>query len=123
MLSAEKRQPKPLLLRIGALVAVIAVSALLYRYVATEGPGLNCRVARKVVLAREDVIITDLKPGADGGSTGQGLPFAMQRQVVFYRTTVVPGSIVIDRENRFHDLIDCQQRGAPLRHRYCAGVP
>jgi lipoprotein-anchoring transpeptidase ErfK/SrfK len=42
----------------------------------------------------------------DGGSTGEGLPFALQRQVVFYRTTLVPGSIVVDRENRFLYLID-----------------
>jgi lipoprotein-anchoring transpeptidase ErfK/SrfK len=47
-----------------------------------------------------------LKPGVDGGSTGEGLPFAFQRQVVFYRTTVVPGSIVVDRGNRFLYLID-----------------
>ena len=50
--------------------------------------------------------MADLKPGEDGGSTGEGLPFALQRQVVFYRTTVVPGSIVVDRENRFLYLID-----------------
>src|SRR4029078_4566261 len=60
----------------------------------------------KVVRAREDVVVAALKPGEDGGSTGEGLPFALQRQVVFYRTTVVPGSIVIDRENRFLYLID-----------------
>jgi len=50
--------------------------------------------------------MADLKPGVDGGSSGEGLPFAFQRQVVFYRTTVVPGSIVVDRENRFLYLID-----------------
>ena len=50
--------------------------------------------------------MADLKPGVDGGASGEGLPFAFQRQVVFYRTTVVPGSIVIDRENRFLYLID-----------------
>jgi lipoprotein-anchoring transpeptidase ErfK/SrfK len=49
--------------------------------------------------------VADLKAGVDGGSTGEGLPFALQRQVVFYRTTVVPGSIVIDRDNRFLYLI------------------
>lgn len=50
--------------------------------------------------------MADLKPGVDGGSTGEALPLAFQRQVVFYRTTVVPGSIVVERENRFLYLID-----------------
>ena len=50
--------------------------------------------------------MADLKPGVDGGSSGADLPFALQRQVVFYRTTVIPGSIVVDRENRFLYLID-----------------
>ena len=92
-----------------AVVAVIAVSALLYRYVATEGPGIVTAVVTasspKMPRALEDVVMVDLKAGVDGGSTGEGLPFALQRQVVFYRTTVVPGSIVIDRENRFLYLI------------------
>src|SRR5262249_18726047 len=60
----------------------------------------------------------DLKPGVDGGSSGEGLPFAFQRQVVFYRTTVVPGSIVIDRQNRFLYLIDANNSA----RRYGIGV-
>jgi lipoprotein-anchoring transpeptidase ErfK/SrfK len=47
----------------------------------------------------------DLKPGVDGGSSADILPFSLQRQVIYYRTTVVPGSIVVDRENRFLYLI------------------
>ena len=62
--------------------------------------------------------MADLKPGEDGGSTGEGLPFALQRQVVFYRTTVVPGSIVVDRENRFLYLID----GNNSARRYGIGI-
>ena len=62
--------------------------------------------------------MADLKPGVDGGSTGDGLPFAFQRQVVFYRTTVVPGSIVVDRENRFLYLIDANNSA----RRYGIGV-
>jgi lipoprotein-anchoring transpeptidase ErfK/SrfK len=61
---------------------------------------------QKVEKARADTVAADLKPGEDGGSTAAGLPFAFQRQVVFYRTTVVPGSIVVDRENRYLYLID-----------------
>jgi lipoprotein-anchoring transpeptidase ErfK/SrfK len=63
-------------------------------------------------------VMADLKPGEDGGSTGEGLPFALQRQVVFYRTTVVPGSIVVDRENRFLYLIDANNSA----RRYGIGI-
>jgi lipoprotein-anchoring transpeptidase ErfK/SrfK len=67
---------------------------------------------------RQDVVVADLKPGVDGGSSGEVLPFALQRQVVFYRTTVVPGSIVVDRENRFLYLIDANNSA----RRYGIGV-
>jgi lipoprotein-anchoring transpeptidase ErfK/SrfK len=63
-------------------------------------------------------VVADLKPGVDGGSSGEVLPFALQRQVVFYRTTVVPGSIVVDRENRFLYLID----SSTSARRYGIGV-
>ncbi|MFY0100236.1 hypothetical protein ABTQ08_22480, partial [Acinetobacter baumannii] len=53
-----------------------------------------------------DTVMADLNPGVDGGSSAADLPFAVQRQVVFYRTTIIPGSIVVDRENRFLYLID-----------------
>jgi lipoprotein-anchoring transpeptidase ErfK/SrfK len=101
---AAGRNWKPVVAGVGALIAIIAVSALLYDYFAIRGS--RPVASQKATPAREDMVITDLQPGADGGSTGEGLPFAMQRQVVFYRTTVVPGSIVIDRENRFLYLID-----------------
>jgi len=45
-------------------------------------------------------------PQPDQSGDGADLSPALQRQVVFYRTTVVPGSIVVDRENRFLYLID-----------------
>jgi hypothetical protein len=90
---------KPFVIGACAVVAVVAVSALLYRYAAVTAS------SPKVAGAREDVVMADLKAGVDGGSTSERLPFALQRQVVFYRTTVVPGSIVIDRENRFLYLI------------------
>jgi lipoprotein-anchoring transpeptidase ErfK/SrfK len=64
------------------------------------------KAASRAARALEEPVMADLKPGEDGGSSGAGLPFAMQRQVVFYRTTVPSGSIVIDRENRFLYLID-----------------
>jgi lipoprotein-anchoring transpeptidase ErfK/SrfK len=116
------RNWKPLVFGAGAVVAVIAVSALLYGYIATKGPGIvgvgltaSSSKARRV---QEDVVMADLKPGVDGGSTGEGLPFALQRQVVFYRTTFVPGSIVVDRENRFLYLIDANNSA----RRYGIGI-
>ena len=116
------RDWKPLVLGASALVAVIVVSALLYGYVATNVPGIVgagvTSGASKAPRGRDDVVVADLKPGADGGSTGEGLPFALQRQVVFYRTTVVPGSIVVDRENRFLYLIDANNSA----RRYGIGI-
>jgi lipoprotein-anchoring transpeptidase ErfK/SrfK len=101
---------KPFLIGAGALAIAIAVSAVIYVFVATKGPAIVAAgvtaPSPKVTPAREDVVVADLKAGVDGGSTGDGLPFALQRQVVFYRTTFVPGSIVVDRENRFLYLID-----------------
>ena len=102
------RNWKPLFFGASVMVAVIALSVLLYGYAATKGPvGAGMTVSSsKAQRAAEDVVMADLKPGVDGGSTSEGLPFALQRQVVFYRSTVVPGSIAVDRENRFLYLID-----------------
>jgi lipoprotein-anchoring transpeptidase ErfK/SrfK len=116
------RNWKPLAIGAGALAVVIAVSALVYGYVATKGPGIvaaNVKTSSpKTQREREDVVMADLKPGVDGGSSGEVLPFALQRQVVFYRTTVAPGSIVVDRENRFLYLID----GNNSARRYGIGI-
>ena len=101
---------KPWAVGAGVLAVAIALAAFMYGYVTTKGPAIVAAGVTtpppKVARAREDVVMADLKAGEDGGSTGEGLPFALQRQVVFYRTTVIPGSIVIDRENRFLYLID-----------------
>jgi len=121
VLSTDKNW-KPLVFGASALVAGVAAAALLYGYVATRGPGVTSAgvtaSSSKPARAREDVVMADLKPGEDGGSTGDGLPFALQRQVVFYRTTVVPGSIVVDRENRFLYLIDANNSA----RRYGIGI-
>ena len=113
------RNWKPLVIAAGA---VIALSALVYGYVAIKGPGIVTASVKapspKAQHGREDVVMADLKPGVDGGSSGEVLPFALQRQVVFYRTTVVPGSIVVDRENRFLYLIDANNSA----RRYGIGI-
>ncbi len=82
------------------------------------GVGVTASSSKPQRGGKEDVVMADLKPGEDGGSTGEGLPFALQRQVVFYRTTVVPGSIVVDRENRFLYLIDANNSA----RRYGIGI-
>jgi len=121
VLSPEKNW-KPFVVGACALVAAIALSAVLYVYVTTRGPTVVATnvtsPSPKVQRAREDAVVADLKPGVDGGSSGEGLSFALQRQVVFYRTTVVPGSIVVDRENRFLYLIDANNSA----RRYGIGI-
>ena len=116
------RNWKPLVVGACAVFAVIALSALVYGYIATKGPGIVAASVKtsspKAQRGREDVVMADLKPGVDGGSSGEVLPFALQRQVVFYRTTVVPGSIVVDRENRFLYLIDANNSA----RRYGIGI-
>src|SRR5258707_7134958 len=116
------RNWKPFVIGACAVVTVVALSALVYGYVATKGPGIVAAgvtaSSPKAQRGREDVIMADLKPGVDGGSSREGLPVALQRQVVFYRTTVVPGSIVVDRENRFLYLIDANNSA----RRYGIGI-
>jgi lipoprotein-anchoring transpeptidase ErfK/SrfK len=103
------RNWKPLVIAAGAVVAV-------------KDPGIVAASVKaplpKAQRGREDVVMADLKPGVDGGSSGEVLSFALQRQVVFYRTTVVPGSIVVDRDNRFLYLIDANNSA----RRYGIGI-
>ena len=115
------RNWKPLVFGACAVLAVIAASSLLYGYIVTKsfvGSGVRASSSKAARVQEEDVVMADLKPGVDGGSTGEALPFALQRQVVFYRTTVVPGSIVIDRDNRFLYLIDSNNSA----RRYAIGI-
>ena len=113
---------KPWAVGAGVLAVAIALSVFVYGYATTRGPAIATSGVTapppKVERVREDVVMADLKPGEDGGSTGEGLAFSLQRQVVFYRTTVVPGSIVIDRENRFLYLIDANNSA----RRYGIGI-
>jgi len=115
------RKWKPFIVGAVALVFAVTLSALLYGYIAARTPGLagiTAASSSKSKRASEDGIVPDLKPGVDGGSSSEGLAFPLQRQVVFYRTTIVPGSIVVDRENRFLYLID----GNNSARRYGIGI-
>jgi lipoprotein-anchoring transpeptidase ErfK/SrfK len=118
-LPRERNWRAPLIVA-SAVVAAIALSVLIYGYIASKGPigaGITAS-SSKATRGREDAVMADLKPGVDGGSSGEGLPFAFQRQVIFYRTTVAPGSIVIDRDNRFLYLIDANNSA----RRYGIGI-
>jgi len=95
---------KPLAVGACILIAAIALSALLYEYLEAQRGSVIASLRQPRGL--EEVVVADLQPGVDGGSSAGDLPFALQRQVVFYRTTIVPGSIVVDRESRFLYLID-----------------
>lgn len=103
---STRRSWAPLAVSAAAVLAVVALSALLYGYLETKnsrgGGTVSSRPSRGLV----EKVFADLEPGVDGGSSAASLPFALQRQVVFYRTTIVPGSIVVDRESRFLYLID-----------------
>jgi lipoprotein-anchoring transpeptidase ErfK/SrfK len=114
---------KPWAFGAAALALAIALSALLYGYVTSaKNPAIVASGVTapppKVERAGEETVMADLKAGEDGGSTGEGLPYALQRQVVFYRTTVIPGSIVVDRDNRFLYLIDANNSA----RRYGIGI-
>jgi lipoprotein-anchoring transpeptidase ErfK/SrfK len=115
------RNWKPFVIGACAVFAVMALWAFVYVYVATNGTGVvaaSVKTPSKGQRGGEDVVMADLKPGVDGGSSGEVLPFALQRQVVFYRTTVVRGSILIDRDNRFLYLIDANNSA----RRYGIGI-
>jgi len=92
-----------------AAIAIIGLSASAYWYVTALGGRTAIESAsapsRQSKRTNIDPVVEDLKPGVDGGSSAEVLPFSLQRQVMYYRTTVVPGSIVVDRENRFLYLI------------------
>jgi lipoprotein-anchoring transpeptidase ErfK/SrfK len=96
---------RPLILIAAAVIAVIGVAALLYSQFASKGP-IGAGMTASSPRGKEEAVVADLKPGVDGGSSAEGLPFALQRQVVFYRTTVPAGSIVVDRDSRYLYLID-----------------
>jgi hypothetical protein len=121
------RSWKPLAIVAGALVAVIAVSALLYTYLATRGSGIVAAglssSSPKASRGREDVVLPDLKAGVDGGSSGEGLPFCAATA-----SGILPhhrrSGIDRDRSGKPLPLSDrWQQFRAPVRHRDCARVP
>jgi lipoprotein-anchoring transpeptidase ErfK/SrfK len=102
-----------------AVIAIIGLAASAYWYVTARGGRSAIESARAPsrpsARTNIDPVVEDLKPGVDGGSSAEVLPFSLQRQVTYYRTTVVPGSIVVDRENRFLYLIQLGNSSAAIR--------
>jgi len=63
----------------------------------------------------------DLAPGVDGGSTDADVPYIFKRQRVFYRTTLPPGTIVVDKPQHFMYLV--LPNSAALRYGIGVGTP
>jgi lipoprotein-anchoring transpeptidase ErfK/SrfK len=115
---STRRNWAPLAASAAAVIAVIALSAFLYGYLTTKDPRGGTTVSSRPAPGLAENVVADLEPGVDGGSSAASLPYALQRQVVFYRTTIVPGSVVVDRENRFLYLIDANNSA----RRYGIGI-
>jgi lipoprotein-anchoring transpeptidase ErfK/SrfK len=112
----------PIAATVLAVIAIIGLAASAYWYVTAQGERTASESAsapsRPSKRANIDPVVEDLRPGVDGGSSADILPFSLQRQVTYYRTTVVPRSIVVDRENRFLYLI----QGDNSARRYGIGI-
>lgn len=107
---------------VAAFTAIVAAACIAVLWVVLGGRSPQSASDRgRPPLALVDpksMIVAELAPGVDGGSSSDDLPFAYQRQVVFYRSNVVAGSIVVDRDLRFLYLI---QSGTSAR-RYGIGI-
>jgi lipoprotein-anchoring transpeptidase ErfK/SrfK len=72
-------------------------------------------IARSIEAAKQEPLLrrrsvvpastNDLPPGVDGGSTDADLSLIFRRQRVFYRTTLPPGTIVVDKLQHFAYLV------------------
>jgi lipoprotein-anchoring transpeptidase ErfK/SrfK len=62
--------------------------------------------------------VEDVDPGIDHGNSNDALPESFQRQAVFYRSQLAPGTIIIDTAERHLYLIESQTRAL----RYGIGV-
>lgn len=99
----------------GAFFLVIGAAAMTLWHFAGRNPRASLAGAQTRIVPD---VVPDLDPGVDGGSSAVDLPFALQRQVVFYRSTIVPGSIVVDREKRYLYLIETDKSA----RRYGIGI-
>src|SRR5262249_54496738 len=77
---STRKSRMPLMVGLSALIGVVTVGGLLYRYLPTKGVGVAAvkapfsKAASKAKRALEEPVMADLKPGEDGGSSGAGLP-------------------------------------------------
>jgi lipoprotein-anchoring transpeptidase ErfK/SrfK len=121
---------RPVVLAALALVALLVVGSAIYLYldrgaavVSQSDRGTEGSVVKPSRQAtggddRSAATTEELDPGIDGGSSAAGLPFYYRRQPVFYRTTIVPGTIVIDRAQRFLYLVELNN----IAQRYGIGI-
>jgi lipoprotein-anchoring transpeptidase ErfK/SrfK len=121
---------RPLLFAALALVALLFVCSAIYLYLdrsaavvsqsdrGTEGPVVKPSHLAPGSDDRSAATAEELDPGIDGGSSAAGLPFYYRRQPVFYRSTIVPGTIVIDRAQRFLYLVELNN----VAQRYGIGI-
>jgi lipoprotein-anchoring transpeptidase ErfK/SrfK len=109
-----------------ALATMLVIFAAIYlsldrSAVAPGGSGTGAPAVTGVsqpATDRPSAIADDLDPGVDGGSSAAGLPFYLRHQTVFYRTAIVPGTIVIDRTQRFLYLVQLNN----VAQRYGIGI-
>ena len=89
-------------LRLALVVA--GAAALAFAYVvwsAATRPSLSDRQAVETAAASA----ADLAPGVDGGSDGDGLPYYLRRQTVFFRSPYPPGTIIVHKFQNYLYLI------------------
>jgi lipoprotein-anchoring transpeptidase ErfK/SrfK len=123
--------PSPLvwLAFVAAVVAALGVGAYAL-WPKAPGPAAERKVEAPARVAaprpvREPgpkvAVVEDIAPGVDGGSTDAGLPYFYRRQPVFYRTTHPPGTIIVDKGQRF--LYLTQPNSVALRYGIAVGLP
>jgi lipoprotein-anchoring transpeptidase ErfK/SrfK len=94
------------------IVAVVGGGGYATWTVLTKKPASLTRsieaAKREPLLRRRSTVqasANDLPPGVDGGSTDADLSLIFRRQRVFYRTTLPPGTVVVDKLQHFAYLV------------------
>ena len=92
-------------------------------FVALLGAAVLCTISASVPAQQGSFVnfrptMEDVAPGVDHGNHDDSLPQEYQRQAVFYRSQMPPGTIVIDTQERHLYLIESATRAM----RYGIGV-
>jgi lipoprotein-anchoring transpeptidase ErfK/SrfK len=110
-------------LLVGIGVGAYALWTTLTQKPATTATSVEAAIREPLLRRRPTVVpsTSDLAPGIDGGSTDADLPLVFRRQRVFYRTTLPPGTIVVDKPQHFAYLV--LPNSAALRYGIGVGAP